>query len=489
MLNRFIRFWGSGLALSGMLAAGALPGLAEETDSFSTERTVGQMAGGMPDMLPKSEIEHPRIIVEADHAKEAGLRMLEGKHVLLVTDMELTEAVKNLPKAADEAYPQFCAFFGVEPDPEWKTTVFLMKTNLPFLKANYLPDILPPFQNGFSFNYDCWLYDQPSDYYRQHLMIHEMVHGFSSTRMGNAGPSWFAEGLAELLGMHDFSAAPIQLGFMPPNRQAVPYCGRIREIHEAIGRGDVRTLEQLTRPTSADYASNAIYYWSWAFAWFLENHPETHDVFHEMAASLAQDRSAKEFTADFLKRLEPKRAEIEKHWLMFAASLDYDFCLKPMLFETAPGVTLAEKAAASSSGKSSSKSRVLQKIRADHGWQTTGIHFRKGQKIRIRAKGRFEIQHSDGEFWPCEPNGVTVEYRNGQPLGVLQAVFLTDAETLTPEIMNEQQAGTFYEPFAVGTSRTVTVPFDGTLLLQVNVPPRQLERSRGNLMVEISEKP
>ena len=73
---------------------------------------------------------HPRVIVETDHAEAAGLKVLDGKHVKLVTDLELTPAVKALPKVVDEAFPQLCDFFGVEDDPDWVLTVFLMKNNL-----------------------------------------------------------------------------------------------------------------------------------------------------------------------------------------------------------------------------------------------------------------------------------------------------------------------------------------------------------------------
>lgn len=453
-----------------LLAAGGL--LGGNTLSAQSLDTI-------PDRVPEEFRNSPRIRVEKQAAKAAGMKLLEGKHVLLVTDLELTEAVRNLPRAVDEAYPQMCAFFGVEEDPEWKLTVFLMKDREKFQKAGFIPEILPPFKNGFSFNFDCWVCEQPSDYYRQHLVLHEMVHSFSSTCLGNAGPDWFAEGMAEFLGMHDFSASPIQLGFMPPNRSAVPYCGRIREIRDAARRGEVWTLKEAVTPDSEDFATNAIYYWSWGLAWFLENHPKARTAFHALIPHLHQAQTEQEFTRRFLDSLGEDRLEIEKNWLMFTASVDYDFRLRPMLFDAETGVSLQEKSA---------KERVVQKLRADHGWQNTGIRVEKGDRIRIRAQGRFEIARPDGSFWPCEPNGVTVEYLNGQPLGILQAVILTDAEELTPEIMNDRQEGTFHAPFAVGMNRTLTVPFDGTILLRTNIPPAAIEESRGNFFVEISAR-
>lgn len=438
-----------------------------------------QSLESLPDRVPEEFRNSPRIRVEKHSAEAAGMQLLEGRHVLLVTDLELTDAIRRLPRTVDEAYPMMCAFFGVEEDPSWKLTLFLMKDREKFRNAGYIPEILPPFKNGFSFNFDCWVCEQPSDYYRQHLVLHEMVHSFSSTRLGNAGPNWFAEGMAEFLGMHDFANSPLRLGFMPPSREAVPYCGRIREIREAAQRGEVWTLEDAVTPDQEDFATNAVYYWSWGLAWFLENHPKARPAFHALIPQLRLAGSEQEFTRTFLDSLGEDRIGIEKNWLMFAASVDYDFRLRPMLFDAKTGISLQEKSA---------KERVVQKLRVDHGWQNTGIRVKKGDQIRIRAKGRFEIARPDGSFWPCEPNGVTVEYLNGQPLGILLAVILTDAEELTPKIMNDRQTGTFYAPFAVGTSRSLTIPFDGTLLLRTNVPPAQIEESRGEFFVEISAR-
>lgn len=470
--------------LLGLLTlGGSLVGLeqnlqAETSSKPVLRRDMSQLTEGSPDRIPEKYRSFPRIKVDPAAARAVGLNLYEGKHVLLVTDLELTDSVKNLTRAVDEAYPQLCGFFGVEEDPEWKLTVFLMESNLPFVEADFLPEILPPFDHGFSFNYDCWVYEQPSEYYRQHLVIHEMVHSFSSTVLGSAGPDWFAEGMAELLGMHDFSASPIQLGFMPPNRESVPYCGRIREIHDAIQRGEVRTLERAARHTKEDFQTNAVYYWGWALGRFLEHNPETREALHGLFPLLKTRISEEEFTEAFWKSLEGKRSAVEKHWLMFAASIDYGFDLEPMLFDADRGVSLKENG-----GK-----KVLPKIQVNHGWQNSGIHVQKGDRIRIRAKGRFEICRSGEEFWPCEPNGVTIEYLNGMPLGILQAVILTDEETLSEETMNDRQEGTFFKPIAVGLSKTFTVPFDGTILLRANLPTCGMEENRGEFAVEISER-
>ncbi|MDO4628412.1 MAG: hypothetical protein Q4C70_04445 [Planctomycetia bacterium] len=446
---------------------------------FSTEFPATRPIEEGSDMISAEFLSTPRVTVSKKLAEKAGLQILESSRATLVTDLPTTEEIEKLPAVAEMAYSQLCDFFDVTPDPEWKATVFLMKNNLPFMEAGFIPEILPPFANGFSFNYDCWLYEQPSAYYRQHLMIHEMVHSFCTTNFGGAGPNWYAEGLAELLGMHDFSAEPVQLGFMPPNRQAVPHCGRIREVHDAIQRGEARTFTEALHPKNADFATNAMYYWCWVLAWFLENNPDTHDEFHAMIPMMSENLSTEEFTQKFLISLGKKREQVEKQWLMYIATLDYDYRLAPMLFSATPGVPLQEKNA---------DGRDIQKICATSGWQNTGIHVKKGEKIQIRAKGRFEVFCSPkSETWECDPNGITIDYVNGQPRGILQAVFLPDEEILTPETMNNREVGTFYMPMAIGTRKTLTVPFSGTLLLRLNARPSDIEASSGECLVEITD--
>ena len=47
-----------------------------------------------------------------------------------------------------------------------------------------------------------WLFDQPTDYYVRHLLLHEGTHVFMVSFLGGCGPGWYMEGTAELLGTH-----------------------------------------------------------------------------------------------------------------------------------------------------------------------------------------------------------------------------------------------------------------------------------------------
>ena len=71
--------------------------------------------------------------------------------------------------------------------------------------------------------------------------------------------------------------------------------------------------------------------------------------------------------------------------------------------------------------------------------------------------------------WPCEPGGVTLEYHNGRPLGILLAA--TDASLA--------------QPFAVGLGSTIEPTESGTLYLRVNDSAGRLDDNRGTLTATI----
>lgn len=437
------------------------------------KRQHGHIADGVPDMVPQAYANYPRLVIDPELARKNGLQILDGERAVLVTDLEVTEEIRNLLPAIADAYPQVCKYMGIKPDPNWKLSVYLMKDDFKFIDSNLLPEILPPFQNGFSFNYDCWAREQPSAYYRQHLVIHEMIHSIATTMLGYAGPPWYAEGLAEMLATHTFGSKPLEIRVMPPNREAVPHYARVKELRDAVKRGEARPLLDVFNVTQQDYTTNAIYYWCWAMAWFLDNNPDSQEVFRALPQLLTKCRDHREFTRTFIKQLGDKLPSLEKQWQMFVATFDYGYELGPALFDTSEGEPLDY-----------SKTTKLE-ISAQKGWQNTGIRLRKGESLRITASGRFEIYRSKKRSYPCEPGGVTIEYVYGAPMGVLQAVILP-AEPVTKEEMNAFAEGSFFNPLNIGLDRKFQAPQSGTLLLRLNLPCKDFLKNKGAVQVEIA---
>ena len=94
-----------------------------------------------------------------------------------------------------------------------------MKDKARFVAAGLLPEDVPvPPGRGFTRDDRSWLYEQPSDFYRRELLLHEGTHGFMFTLLGSCGPPWYMEGLAEDLGTHRLEDGRLTLGYMPKSR-------------------------------------------------------------------------------------------------------------------------------------------------------------------------------------------------------------------------------------------------------------------------------
>jgi hypothetical protein len=101
----------------------------------------------------------------------------------------------------------------------------------------------------------------------------------------------------------------------------------------------------------------------------------------------------------------------------------------------------------------------------------------------VTATGRYVIaaEQRDGATipWPCEPGGVTIDYHDGRPLGILLgAIDVRDAG-------NASESGTFAEPLTIGTRAVVKPKTSGTLYLRVNDSAGKLGDNRGTLVVKI----
>ena len=146
---------------------------------------IGGLAGSGPahaDDFQLPEIDQQRIAT-------AGIRKIVGKHVTLFTDLPAGE-VDELPKVFDAAVPLWCEYFGIKLGDvaAWKTAGFVMRDKERFVGTGLYLDSLPPFPNGYSTGAQLWIYDQPSAYYRRHLLLHEGTHLFMYRWLGGAGP-------------------------------------------------------------------------------------------------------------------------------------------------------------------------------------------------------------------------------------------------------------------------------------------------------------
>ena len=160
--------------------------------------------------------------LDENRLARAGVRVVEADQLTLVTDLPPSLAIDELPRVVAAALPLWSERFDVPMAGlgEWRLRAYLMRDREKFDALGLVPEEAGPFPHGWSLGHEAWLVDQPSDYYRRHLLLHEATHSFMMTELGGCGPAWFMEGMAELLGTHtwDGETGDLALGVMPASR-------------------------------------------------------------------------------------------------------------------------------------------------------------------------------------------------------------------------------------------------------------------------------
>lgn len=394
-----------------------------------------------------------------------GFRQLQGRHMTFITDLPIDAAMQQLPAVFDAAMPFWGEYFGV---PEatwsrWHVTAYLIGDRNRFKEAGYIPDQLPPFVNGYQLEDQLWCIDQPSDYYRRHLLLHEGTHWFMYRALGSAGPPWYMEGMAEKIATHRWEEGKLSLDVFPDRREGFEYWGRLRLIRELRSQPTRPTLEGILRYGPTAHQQVDAYAWSWAAVWFLKNHPRSAGVMERMRKKRLDD--VQEFTPRLLVQLRPHWKELTTSWNAWIEQIDYGADMQRDI----PEIDFSKEL--SGSGP------YDVKIAADRGWQDSGIRLRKGDKIRISAKGRFKIGN-DPKPWYSEPDGVTIEYFLGQPLGRLLAL------VAAPDASGGSRVGSTSLK-AVGSQTEWTSEQDGVLLLKINEPSLRLSDNEGMIDAKI----
>jgi hypothetical protein len=425
-------------------------------------------AGSLADLVERgkaAEFALPQ--VDEGKIAAAGIRKLTGKHLILYTDVPETVAeVQQLPAIFDLAVAEMAKYFQVDPAKlnDWKLVGCLMESKPRFQGAGLYTVDLPDFPNGFHKGSQIWWFDQPSDYYRRHLMIHEGVHAFMSQWTGGAGPPWYSEGMAELLGTHEWDGQHLKLGYNPPDKTLVPYWGRVKIVRDEFAANRGLTLVDVFRFDGQAHLKNEAYGWCWAATSFLSQHPRTRDAFHQLPAK-AGDRSI-EFSKQFVEQLKAHWPEIAEDWQLYVMQLDYGYDLERAAVLRKPAVPLPAAGASVT-------------VTAERGWQATGFEVEAGKTYEITGRGRYQLAREPAPWW-CEPGGITLEYHQGKPLGMLLAAVGNSSGT-------DGTLSPLASPDAIGLSARITPRQSGPLYLLLNDSPARLADNSGEAQVKIRE--
>ena len=206
---------------------------------------------------------------------------------------------------------------------------------------------------------------------------------------------------------------------------------------------------------------NESYAWAWGACVFLDQHPRTRDRFRKLAKSLTDPLACKTFESE----LQTDLPEIATEWNLFAADAWEGFDFQQSAIEFREGQPLTKP------------QRI--EIRADRGWQSSGVSVEKDRRYEISATGQFTLAEKP-KPWVSEADGITFRYHNGRPLGQLRATIRP-----TKKADNEREPMLYVKP--LGNTSNFEAPRTGTLYLRLNDHPGELADNRGSVTVEVRE--
>ncbi len=402
------------------------------------------------------EIDVPRLAA-------AGIRQIQGQHLVLFTDLPESLAVDELPRVFDLAVSEWGKYLGVDEKAfaDWQLVGYVMASDDKFRQASLLPEDLPPFLHGFQRGFELWVREQPSEYYRRHLLLHEGVHGFMSHHLQGMGPPWYREGMAELLATHRWNRGKLQVRVMPCARDEVPYWGRIKLVQDEFAAGRGKMIDEILKYRSEDYLSTEAYAWSWAVVAYLDGLPASSTLFRNLKNFVTE--SPLQFNRRMLEMFSPQLRELDEQWQLFVVNANYGYDFSAEAVAYGVGLPLERQ------------QKVV--VTANRGWQCSGIRVDRGAVYSVSAEGQFLLQERP-ELWPSEAGGVSIQYYRGAPLGMLLgSVRLDEAK---PGIAN------LANPFHLGLSRNIRPDESGTLYLRINDHPAQVKDNSGELIVTVS---
>lgn len=393
-----------------------------------------------------------------------GFQRVKGKYVDVITDLPLDAEIRTLPSVFDAAMPRWCEEFDMDLKEvaDWHVEAFVMLRRDQFKKAGFIPSKLPEFPYGFQFGNQVWVVEQPSPYYRRHLLLHEGTHWFMNRKYGDHGPPWLMEGTAEWLGTHRWDGQKLTMGIIPKTKTEVEYWGRISLIQQQLADGVAPSLEEVLRYDSRAHQNVEAYAWSWAAVIFLKNHPATSKAFAELLKQkMTSDQT---LTRWLFRKLQSQWPQIRREWSAMLTELEYGY-------DPRHGMLAISRA-----GKLIGDTPIAFELAADHSWQTPGVKIAAGDTVVIQGNGQYSVCDKP-KPWLCHAAGVTLEYYRGEPLGKLMMTVAGPQE--------KEQFSQPIEVVAVGDQLEFTAAQAGELHFRINESSGGLGDNSGTITVTI----
>ncbi len=451
----------------------------QQESSLPTEQPSRQEDGPkvapLPIQFQGPDAEAKQLQVDSEKLLAHGIRTVTGKRLILHTDIPLDDELRSLPVLFEKATIQFCDYFDMELQEvaDWQVRACVIQDLEKFERAGLLPQVLPKFQHGYALGDRIFLKEQPSKYYRRHLLLHEGTHSFMLRFFQGAGPPWYMEGIAELLATHHWDGTDLTLNTFPTDKNDVPFWGRVKIVKDDVAAQKGKMIEEVMQYGSNAHLNVEAYGWSWAAAKFLDQHPQFQATFRKHIEHAGD--SSGQFSISLVEAYGEEWFKVRQQWQLFVMNMEYGYDIAREAIEDVEVQQYADL-----------PSEQVFQVQADRGWQSTGLYVTQGMKIQVTATGRFVIHREQGDdpedqaeptVWESEAGGVSIRYHGGHPLG-----------TLLVALDNLEQTGLtgLVSSGAIGTGGDIEIPQDGVLYFRVNDSPAELAENQGNVEVKLS---
>lgn len=396
---------------------------------------------------------------------DEGLIQRSGKHIQLTTDVPDGPQLDRWIESFDAAVSLWAKFWNVpsgELD-DWTVQAFVMQDDRVFKRLDLIDPRVPDFPFAYALADQVWIRVQESDYYTRHLLLHEGVHSMAFRLFEDTGPTWYREGIAEMLATRSSDDGSVGINQIPTSRQQTPYWGRFKRMNQIRADGKVPRIETVLSYEASLRGDVDVYGWSWALVSMLHAYPDYRPVLLE-AAQHGRDTD-RQFNRWLLERLSGDWPIIQARWLNLVADFDYGFDWE------------RERIDLSKKDPMWNGSPINMQVAADRGWQSIGVRLSRGMVLKISASGEV-ILDDDPKPWISTPRGVTVEYHQGQPLGRLIARIVPNVAPTTGTLPTP-------ETIAIAEQATIKIEFPCWLLLRVNDDVGSLSNNQSAYQIQI----
>ncbi len=262
------------------------------------------------------------------------------------------------------------------------------------------------------------------------VVQHESTHGFCSLTFGSTGPTWLAEGIAELG----------QYWRLGDNQVNLP-----TTVIDYLQNSQPKGLLEIAIPGRAPAGNWQDYAWRWALCQLLSNNPNYSGRFKPLAISLMQQQPMVSF--------EQTYGDIAAQ-----ISFEYDFFLKHLQngYRNDLCAWQWNKQFARLNGTRQFKVKVLAK----YGWQASGLVLEKGKAYDIAAVGKWSLTPDEKEVTASGD-----DRGNGSLMGVIFSDFELSTE------------------FELGARASFPAPQDGLLFVRCKDNFSTLHDNSGELEV------